>query len=63
MSNKTHSFFDQIDSLKGWIDRIIEAILIFIVAAMTILVTYQVIVRYFFDSPSAVTEVLSRLTI
>ena len=60
MSNKTHSFFDQIDSLKGWIDRIIEAILIFIVAAMTILVTYQVIVRYFFDSPSAVTEVLSR---
>ena len=60
MSNNTNGFIEKMDTLKSWVDRVIEAVLIFIVAAMTTLVTYQVVVRYFFDSPSATSEVLSR---
>ncbi|MBL4831101.1 MAG: TRAP transporter small permease [Aliivibrio sp.] len=60
MSNNTNGFFDKIDTIKRWVDRVISAVLIFIVGAMTTLVTYQVVVRYLFDSPSAVSEVLSR---
>lgn len=60
MSNNKSNFFEKIETIKGWVDRIISAVLIFIVAAMTTLVTYQVVVRYLFDSPSAISEVLSR---
>lgn len=47
-------------SIKKWIDRILEGICIFIVGTMTLLITYQVVARYVFNSPSAVSEVLSR---
>ncbi|MGF1764422.1 TRAP transporter small permease [Aliivibrio kagoshimensis] len=60
MSKNKNSFFDKIDTIKYWVDRAISAVLIFIIGAMTTLVTYQVVVRYLFDSPSAVSEVLSR---
>lgn len=47
-------------SIKKLVDRILEGICILIVATMTILITYQVVSRYVFNSPSAVSEVLSR---
>lgn len=46
--------------IKQWIDKALSLALISIVGAMTILVTYQVASRYLFNSPSAVSEVLSR---
>ena len=46
--------------LKQWIDKILSLFLITIVGTMTVLVTYQVASRYLFNSPSAVSEVLSR---
>ncbi|MCW9716186.1 MULTISPECIES: TRAP transporter small permease [Avibacterium] len=46
--------------IKKIIDRLLEGICIFIVALMTILITYQVVSRYVFNSPSAVSEILSR---
>lgn len=55
----TH-FYTKLDTLKLWIDRIAAIICIAIVAVMTVLVTYQVISRYLFNSPSAVSEVLAR---
>lgn len=47
-------------SIRKVIDLILSVICIFIVALMTILITYQVISRYVFSSPSAVSEILSR---
>ncbi|HFQ4903033.1 TPA: TRAP transporter small permease [Vibrio vulnificus] len=49
-----------VDGLKYWVDKLLSSICIVIVGAMTLLVTYQVVVRYLFNSPSAVSEVLSR---
>ncbi|MCW9698511.1 MULTISPECIES: TRAP transporter small permease [unclassified Avibacterium] len=46
--------------VKRFLDKLIEWVCIFIVGAMTILITYQVISRYIFNSPSAVSEILSR---
>ncbi|KGQ32597.1 C4-dicarboxylate ABC transporter permease [Gallibacterium genomosp. 2] len=46
--------------IKKILDRAIEWICIFIVGLMTVLITYQVVVRYVFNSPSAVSEILSR---
>lgn len=48
------------DKVKAVIDWIVERACIAIMAILTILVTYQVVTRYVFDSPSAVSEVLSR---
>jgi TRAP-type C4-dicarboxylate transport system permease small subunit len=48
------------ESIKKKIDKVLEWICVAILAVMTILVTYQVIVRYFFNSPNAYTEVLSK---
>ena len=48
------------EKLKATIDWIVERACIAIMALLTILVTYQVVTRYLFDSPSAVSEVLSR---
>lgn len=48
------------DKFKKVIDWIVERACIAIMAILTILVTYQVVTRYVFDSPSAVSEVLSR---
>lgn len=45
---------------KKIIDWCIERVCISIMALLTILVIYQVVTRYLFDSPSAVSEVLSR---
>lgn len=49
-----------LDKVKWHIDKLLSSICILIVGSMTILVTYQVVVRYVFNSPSAVSEVLSR---
>lgn len=57
LSNQKNVF---IDTFKGWVDKIIAGLLVSIVGAMTVLVTYQVVIRYVFDSPSAISEVLSR---
>ncbi|CAG23589.1 hypothetical C4-dicarboxylate transport system,small permease component [Photobacterium profundum SS9] len=46
--------------MKGWVDKVVSSICIAIVGSMTVLVTYQVVARYAFNSPSAVSEVLSR---
>jgi TRAP-type C4-dicarboxylate transport system permease small subunit len=48
------------NKLKSIIDWIVERACITIMAVLTILVSYQVVTRYVFDSPSAVSEVLSR---
>ena len=47
-------------NLKHFIDRSVEIICIFLLAAMTLLVTYQVIMRYCFNSPSTFSEVLAK---
>ncbi|SUT90433.1 TRAP transporter small permease [Actinobacillus lignieresii] len=49
-----------LETTKKFIDYIISSICIFIVGLMTILVTYQVVARYLFNSPSNISEVLSR---
>jgi len=59
-NSKENTIIGHIETLKRWADKFISAVLIFIVGAMTVLVTYQVISRYLFNSPSAVSEVLSR---
>ena len=43
-------------SAKKTVDFLMEWLCIIILAAMTILVTYQVITRYFFNKPSAMSE-------
>ena len=48
------------ESIKGVFDKILEWICVILLSLMTILVTYQVIVRYFFNNPNAYTEVLSK---
>lgn len=47
-------------NIKNIIDKIMEYLCILIVLLMCILVTYQVVTRYVFDNPSAVSEILSR---
>ena len=58
--SKEKTIIHHIDTFKRWVDKFISVVLIFIVGSMTLLVTYQVISRYLFNSPSAVSEVLSR---
>lgn len=48
------------DKFKKIIDWVVERACIAIMAFLTVLVTYQVVTRYVFNSPSAVSEVLSR---
>ena len=48
------------EAAKRLVDRILEWICVILLALMTILVTYQVIVRYVFNSPNAYTESLSK---
>ena len=48
------------ESAKKILDRIIEWVCVVLLAVMTILVTFQVVVRYFFNSPNAYTESLSK---
>ena len=46
--------------MKKLFDRVLEASCIALMSVMTILVSYQVITRYIFNKPSAVSEVLAR---
>ena len=47
-------------TIKNGLDKVLEIFCIAIMAIMTALVTWQVFTRYFLNSPSAVTEVLSQ---
>ncbi|WP_428945329.1 TRAP transporter small permease [Pantoea sp. FN060301] len=54
---------DDVNALSGIktvLDKVVSWMCIAIVAAMTLLVTYQVASRYLFNSPSAISEVLAR---
>ncbi|MDG3084839.1 TRAP transporter small permease [Vibrio hannami] len=48
------------EKVKKVMDWCVERACIAIMVLLTVLVTYQVVTRYVFDSPSAVSEVLSR---
>lgn len=48
------------EKLKYCFDKVLEWSCIFLMSIMTLLVTYQVIVRYCFNRPSAISEVLSK---
>jgi TRAP-type C4-dicarboxylate transport system permease small subunit len=48
------------DSIKRILDKTIEWICVILLSLMTILVTYQVIVRYLFNNPNAYTEIISK---
>lgn len=48
------------DSIKRLLDTILAWVCVILLSLMTILVSYQVIVRYFFNSPNAYTEVISK---
>jgi len=48
------------ESIKQIIDKILAWVCIFLLSAMTVLVTYQVVVRYFFNSPNSYTEIVSK---
>ena len=48
------------EKMKKLFDRVLEVSCIALMSVMTILVTYQVITRYIFNKPSAVSEVLAR---
>lgn len=48
------------EKAKKIFDRILEWCCVSLMSLMTILVSYQVVARYFFNRPSPVSEVLSR---
>ena len=48
------------EKMKKLFDRVLEVSCIALMSVMTILVTYQVITRYIFNKPSAVSEELAR---
>lgn len=52
--------FALLTRIKQKVDLLVSYFCIGLVGVMTLLVTYQVITRYLFNSPSAVSEVLSR---
>ncbi|MFQ2369261.1 TRAP transporter small permease [Aeromonas enteropelogenes] len=54
------SFCATLTSIKQKVDLAVSYFCIALVGVMTLLVTYQVVTRYLFNSPSAVSEVLSR---
>ncbi|NDL68366.1 TRAP transporter small permease [Anaerotalea alkaliphila] len=47
-------------TIRGTLDRIVEWFCIVTMGVMTLLVTWQVITRYFFNNPSAITERLTQ---
>lgn len=55
-----HDFYALLTGFKHKVDLVVSYFCIAIVATMTLLVTYQVATRYLLNSPSAVSEVLSR---
>ncbi len=54
------NFSLMLNKFKLKIDKILSVFLISLLGIMTLLVTYQVISRYFFNSPSVFSEVASR---
>lgn len=48
------------EKLKKIFDRVLETSCIGLMSVMTVLVSYQVITRYIFNKPSAVSEVLAK---
>lgn len=48
------------NKLKNLVDKVIEAFAIITLSFMVILITYQVITRYFFSNPSVYSEVLAK---
>ncbi len=60
LDHSPSGLFGIVSTAKRWLDTLVSWFCIALVALMTILVTYQVIVRYVFNDPSAVSEVLSR---
>ncbi len=51
---------EALNKIKFWIDKVIEVISTIILAIMTVLVVYQVVTRYVFNAPSAISEILSQ---
>ena len=51
---------EALNKIKFWIDKVIEVISTLILAIMSVLVVYQVITRYVFNAPSAISEILSQ---
>ena len=49
-----------LNKIKHVIDKIFEVISTIILAVMTCLVVYQVVTRYVFNAPSAISEILSQ---
>lgn len=47
-------------AVKRVVDKIMEWLCIAILGVMTVLVTYQVLTRYFFNKPSAISEALAQ---
>lgn len=48
------------DKIKTVLDKVITVVCVVLFIAMVILTTYQVVTRYVFNSPSSVSEVLTR---
>ena len=49
-----------LNKIKHVIDKIFEVICTIILGIMTVLVVYQVVTRYVFNAPSAISEILSQ---
>lgn len=49
-----------LNKIKSVVDKIFEIISTVILAVMTVLVVYQVVTRYVFNAPSAISEILSQ---
>lgn len=49
-----------LERIKGILDKCLEWINIILLAVMTVLVTYQVIARYFFNAANAIAETLAQ---
>lgn len=47
-------------AIKKLVDTVVAWLCIVLFSCMTVLVTYQVITRYFFNQPSAVSEILAK---
>ena len=47
-------------NVKKFVDKIMNFLCIVILMIMTVLVTYQVVARYFFSKPSAISEAVSQ---
>lgn len=50
----------KLKSIKKGVDKVMDWLLIVMLAIMTVLVTYQVVTRYVFKSPSAVSEAIAQ---